>query len=243
MSEDSGDSRAEMPEAGEVAISIESFQHSQKNVHFYTGLPDYVAFEDLYWRLADDTVGRHATPRRRRHFDDDYYGNGKCYLKDGSVPHIFTGSVPKKGTAKCRRPVPDTASFIATFPRNSDIPLLRPQHGHNWPFTIIMDTAVCRCDEPAPNINSAVVEVKCEDEVEKREDDIEERVTVDPIHTYCNPTSGNRVKKEVGVDPECTSCDEPSEVSHRHHFTNSTVNSTVHLQCTSNSVQWLRVQF
>ncbi|KAH7979230.1 hypothetical protein HPB49_008796 [Dermacentor silvarum] len=56
MSEDSGASRAEVPEAGEVAISIESFQHSQKNVHFYTGLPDYVAFEDLYWRLADDTV-------------------------------------------------------------------------------------------------------------------------------------------------------------------------------------------
>lgn len=159
------------------------------------------------------------------------------------MPHIFTGRVPKKGAARCRRTVPDAASFIATVPRNSDIPLVRPQHGQSWPFTTVMDTGVCRCDEPAPNINSAVVEVKREDEVEKCEDDVEERVKVDPIHTYCNPTSGNRAEKEVGVDPNCTSCDEPSEVSHRHQFTNSTVNSTVHLHCTSNSVQWLRVQF
>lgn len=161
-----------------------------------------------------------ATKVCSRHFEeDDYYRgyvNGKRYLKDGIVPHIFAGRVPKKGAARHLRPVLDAASLIATVPRTSDVHLVRPLLGHTWPFTkVVMDAGACRGDESAPNVNSTVVEVRCEDEVEKCEDDNEERVTVDPVHTYCKPTSVNRLEKEVGVDPDRTSCGEPSEVSNQ----------------------------
>lgn len=161
-----------------------------------------------------------ATKVCSRHFDeDDYYRgyvNGKRYLKDGTVPHIFAGRVPEKGATGHCRPVPDAALLIATVPRTSAVHLVRPQHGQTSPFTaVVLDTGACRGDKLVPNINSAVVEVKCKDEVEKCEGDVEERVTVDPVHTYCKPATGNRVEKEVGVGPDHASCDEPSQMSNQ----------------------------
>ncbi|KAH7979231.1 hypothetical protein HPB49_008797 [Dermacentor silvarum] len=65
---------------------------------------DCLSSKDLLQKWLDvitkdnnrDIQFHRATEVCSRHFDD-YYGNDRCYLKDGSVPHLFTGRVPKKG--------------------------------------------------------------------------------------------------------------------------------------------------
>uniref|UniRef100_A0A131YKM4 THAP domain containing, apoptosis associated protein 2 family protein n=1 Tax=Rhipicephalus appendiculatus TaxID=34631 RepID=A0A131YKM4_RHIAP len=47
-------------------FTIENFQHKPKDVHFYTGLPDYAAFEDLFQCLIGNRVGRVAKSRAEK---------------------------------------------------------------------------------------------------------------------------------------------------------------------------------
>ncbi|KAL3247650.1 hypothetical protein MRX96_056940 [Rhipicephalus microplus] len=52
-------------------FTIENFRQKPKDLHFYTGLPDYTAFEDLFQGLIGSRVGRLAKSRAEERVSRD----------------------------------------------------------------------------------------------------------------------------------------------------------------------------
>lgn len=160
-----------------------------------------------------------------KHFDeDDFYRgyvNGRRHLKDGAVPHIFTGRASKTGTAERSRPVPNAAALIKKVMGNSKYRMVLRQL-EQTPSSVPEVATDARLEH---NYDSYVVVESCEVEAEEEEAAMDcNTVIMDPVHTYCKPKPKGRIEEE----------DRPTEVLNRDEASpTSTSHYNVHLMASS----------